>query len=262
MDPREPPRHLCAPEADLTRSLDEDSMVDGPLISADGLHSAIRREFQTLPTYCQAALLSVLHVVYVVLSILVAVVCILKGDSVDQCDSVLQSVGAVGAIVFGKVFLWVLVLLFSVCTKYHHRQARSRGYLKFYRRMQEVIHMPLVFHSGGNALLLWILAANLKQELRMYLVLAVLVVELLVAVPCLMYYTVKVVQFNGERAAPDVSQEELLRNFSVTSVPTETGFRDGSNLAEVVDKQADLIEYLKQHNTLLSRRLLSLTAQH
>lgn len=38
--------------------------------------------------------------------------------------------------------------------------------------------------------------------------------------------------------------------------------REGSNLEEVVEKQADLIEYLKQHNTLLSKRLLNLTAQH
>ena len=38
--------------------------------------------------------------------------------------------------------------------------------------------------------------------------------------------------------------------------------REGSSLEEVVEKQADLIEYLKQHNTLLSKRLLNLTAQH
>lgn len=38
--------------------------------------------------------------------------------------------------------------------------------------------------------------------------------------------------------------------------------REGSSLEEVVEKQADLIEYLKQHNTLLSKRLLNLSAQH
>ncbi|CAL1601010.1 unnamed protein product [Knipowitschia caucasica] len=262
MDPRDPARHPSAPEADLTRSMDEDSMVDGPLISADALHSVIRREFQSLPTHVPAVLLSVLHVVYVILSIVVTIMCILEEDYEEQCHDILQSVGGDGAIVFGKVFLWALVLLFTICVKYHHRQVRSRGYLRFYRRVQEVIHMPLVFHSGGNALLLWILAAKMPQKLKTYLVLAVLVVELLVALPCLMYYTVKVMQFNIQRAAPDVSQEEHLHSFSVTSVPTETGFREGSCLAEVVDKQADLIEYLKQHNKLLSRRLLNLTAQH
>lgn len=37
--------------------------------------------------------------------------------------------------------------------------------------------------------------------------------------------SVKVMKFNGEQAAPDVSQEENLHNFSVTNHPTETGFR-------------------------------------
>lgn len=50
------------PSADLSRSLDDESMVDGPLISVDALQSAIRREFQTVPTTTQAALLSFLHV--------------------------------------------------------------------------------------------------------------------------------------------------------------------------------------------------------
>lgn len=117
-------------------------------------------------------------------------------------------------------------------------------------------------------------------------------------IPLCLWFSAKVVQFNRERATPDVSQEEN------PHIPSETGFRcshirytnllkcgcwlemllnkcnpcqqwgsikgacvfipirEGSNLEEVVEKQADLIEYLKQHNTLLSKRLLNLTAQH
>lgn len=37
--------------------------------------------------------------------------------------------------------------------------------------------------------------------------------------------------------------------------------RDGSSLEDVVEKQADLIDYLKQHNSVLSRRILTLTDQ-
>lgn len=261
MDSRDPARYPSTSEADLSRSMDEDAMVDGPLIPPDTLQSVIRREFQSLPTDWHSALLTVLHVVYVVLSLVVAILCILQNNSTEQCDRFLQPVGGEASIIFSKVFLWVLVLLFTVCARHHHRQARSRGYLRFYRQTHELIHLPLVLHSGGNALLLFILTAKIPAKVRTYLVLAVLGVELLVSVPCLIYYTVKVVQFNSERAAPDVSHEENVHNFSVSSVPTETSLRDGSSLAEVVDKQADLIEYLKQHNALLSRRLLHLTAQ-
>ncbi|KAG9330823.1 hypothetical protein JZ751_021947 [Albula glossodonta] len=55
------------------------------------------------------------------------------------------------------------------------------------------------------------------------------------------------------------------RHGEISSLGTgrEEGWRgrDGSNLEDVVEKQADLIEYLKQHNSLLSKRILSLTAQ-
>ncbi|XP_052356831.1 transmembrane protein 192-like [Oncorhynchus keta] len=69
---------------------------------------------------------------------------------------------------------------------------------------------------------------------------------------------VRVVRFNRDRAGPDISQEEPSNSYNTT----ETGFREGSSLEEVVEKQADLIDYLKQHNTLLSKRLLNMTVQH
>ncbi|TMS23012.1 transmembrane protein 192 isoform X1 [Larimichthys crocea] len=247
---------------DMSRSLDEDSMVDGPLISPDVLHSAIRREFQTVPTPCHAGLLSLLHVVFVVLSMCVGVMCVLKFGQEEVCTSILHNVPGDSVILFGKVCLWVLVLLFSGCVQHHHNRARSRGYLRFYRQTQGLKHLPLTVYSAGNVLLLVLLAAQLPLKWHTYMLLSILGLELLVALPCLLYYTVKVMQFNRERAAPDVSQEEHSHNFSVTNLSTETGFREGSSLEEVVEKQADLIEYLKQHNTLLSKRLLNLTAQH
>ncbi|KAF3687820.1 Transmembrane protein 192 [Channa argus] len=262
MESKAPALYTAGTSIDLTRSIDEDSLVDGPLISADALQSAIRREFQTVPTHCFAGVLSFLHVLYVGLSLCVAMLCVLKFGQEEMCVSVLGNVQGDSAIVFGKVSLWVLVLLFTWYVKHHHNRARRRGYLQFYRGMQGLKDLPFILHSTGNVLLLLILVAGLSQTVRIYMLLSVLVLELLVALSCLLWYTVKVMRFNRERAAPDVSQEDHLQNYSITSLPTETGFREGSNLEEVVEKQADLIEYLKQHNTLLSKRLLNLTAQH
>ncbi|XP_054636065.1 transmembrane protein 192 isoform X2 [Dunckerocampus dactyliophorus] len=246
---------------DMTRS-DEESMVDGPLISADALHSAIRREFHTVPTAWHAALLSLLHVVFVVLSVCVAALCVLKLGREDVCTSVLGPVQGDSVVVFGKVGLWLLVLLFTWCVQHHHSRARCRGYLRFYRQTQGLKHLPLTVHSAGNVMLLVVMAARLSPTVHAYMLLSILALELLVALPCLLYYTVIVMRFNADRATPDVSQEEHSHNFSVSSLPTETGFRDISSLEEVVEKQADLIEYLKQHNRSLSRRLLNLSAQH
>ncbi|XP_008291219.1 transmembrane protein 192 isoform X2 [Stegastes partitus] len=262
MDSKGPSLYAAGPSIDMTRSMEEDSLVDGPLISADALHSAIRREFQPVPTHFHAGLLSVLHVLYVVLSICLGVLCVLKFGQEDVCMKILGNVKGDSVIVFAKVALWALVVLFTVCVRRHHNRVRSRGYLRFYRQTQDLRYLPLTIHSTGSVALLALLAARLSQTVHTYMMLSVLGLELLVTVPSLIYYTVKVMQFNGERAAPDVSQEEISHTYSVSSQPTETGFRGGSSLEEVVEKQADLIEYLKQHNTLLSKRLLNLAAEH
>ncbi|XP_028300180.1 transmembrane protein 192 [Gouania willdenowi] len=258
---RNPPQTREPSSVDLMRSSEEDSLVEGPLISADALHSAIRREFQTIPTSCHASLLSLLHVVYVVLSVCVGVLCVLKFGQEEVCMKILGSVQGDTVVVFGKVCLWVLVVLFTAYVKHHHNRARIRGYLLFYRNMKDLKHLPLITHSAGNALLLLLQAVDVSPAVHIYMLLTVLGLECLVSVSSLIYYAVKVRQFNTEQAAPDVSQEDV-SHYSITSSPTETGFRGSSSLEEVVEKQADLIEYLKQHNTVLSKRLLNLTAQH
>uniref|UniRef100_A0A3B5KNZ3 Transmembrane protein 192 n=1 Tax=Xiphophorus couchianus TaxID=32473 RepID=A0A3B5KNZ3_9TELE len=252
--------------ADMTQSTEEDSLVDGPLISADALQSAMRREFQSVPTTCPAGFLSLMHVVYVVLSLCVGVLCVLKFGQEEECSRILGSVQGDSVIVFGKVFLWVLMLLLTVWTHHHHSRVRSRGYLSFYRQTQRLKQLPLLIHSTGGTAHSCVFIADVSKSLSM---MSINVLHLLRLQPeaskCVavcVFFIVKVMQFNRQRAAPDVSQEEHSHTYSVPSLPTETGFRGLSGLEEVVEKQADLIEYLKQHNTLLSKRLLNLTAQH
>ncbi|KAF3852473.1 hypothetical protein F7725_005828 [Dissostichus mawsoni] len=195
MDSRGPALYAPAcSSVDLSRSTEEDSLVDGPLIPADALHSTIRRNFQSVPTPCHAGLLSVLHVAYVVLSMCVAVLCVLEFGQKDVCNNILGNVRGDSVIVFGKVCLWVLVLLFTGCVQHHHNQARSRGYLHFYRQTQGLKHLPLTVHSAGNVLLLVVLAVRLSQTVQTYMLLSVLGLELLIAVPCLLYYTGDAVQ--------------------------------------------------------------------
>ena len=80
----------------------------------------------------------------------VAVLCVLKFGQEDVCMSILGHVRGDSVILFGKVCLWVLVLLFTGCAQHHHNRARSRGYLRFYRQMQGLKHLPLTVHSAGT----------------------------------------------------------------------------------------------------------------
>ncbi|XP_059903653.1 transmembrane protein 192 [Gadus macrocephalus] len=262
MDSKGSPQYPVSSSVCLDPSTEDDPLVEGPLISPDALHSAIRKEFRTIPTTYSAVLLSLIHVAYVVLSLCVAVMCPLALGEEQECANVLRDVTGQSTIVFGKVCMSVLVLLFAVCVHRHHSRARSRGYLHFYRNTRRLKHLPLAVHSTGNVLLLLVQSSGLSEAISIYMVIAILGIELVVALPCLLIYTVRVARFNRERAVPDVSQEEHCHAYRDAHLTTETGFRDGCGLEEVVEKQADLIEYLKQHNTLLSKRLLNQSAQH
>ncbi|KAL1024024.1 hypothetical protein UPYG_G00050430 [Umbra pygmaea] len=239
MDSKGTAQH-AASSLDFSQSVEEEPLVDGPVILPGILQSVIRRKVMTLHTHCCAMLLLLLQVVYVSLSVCVCVVCELKAGGRD-CVGVLGAVRGLSAVVMGKVCLWGCVLLFGGTDT---------------RRLK---HLPLIIHSTGNAAVLILISANVSEteHLPVYLLLGILGLELLVSLPILLIYTVRVVRFNMERAGPDISQEEQTHTYSTT----ETGFREGSSLEDVVEKQADLIDYLKQHNTLLSKRLLSVTAQ-
>ncbi|KAK1792556.1 hypothetical protein P4O66_012503 [Electrophorus voltai] len=253
---------------DLTQSTEDDPLIDGPLISKDALESSIKREFQKLPTAWTAGLLMVVHVVLVGLCVTLAVVCVLVGSHAEECEVALSGLDTVAAVLLAKTALWLLVFLFERCVQHQHSMARRRGYLRFYRVTRELQHMPLLIHSAGNAAVLVVMAPSSildkrVRNLSVYLLIVIICVELLASIICLTKYTVHVLRFNKQSPSPDVSEEEHSHTFSAgTSVTrTETGFRDGSSLEEVVEKQADLIEYLKQHNTQLSKRLLALSSQ-
>ncbi|KAJ8399292.1 hypothetical protein AAFF_G00413300 [Aldrovandia affinis] len=266
MDSKEPPTHINSTSMEITQSLEDDPLTEGPLISPEALDSAIKQEFQKLPTSWAAFLVSFLQVAFVCLSVLLAVFCSIWPDDQSQCSQYLRNLDSGTVIVFAKVCLWLLLVLLEQFVQRHHGNARSRGYLQFYRGTRNLKRLPVFIHSAGNAAVLVVLAARSVlgsvPNLSLYLILGVLALELL-SVPCLLLYSAKVRSFNRERPEPDVSQEERSHGFPSNThlLCTETGFRDGSNLEEVVEKQADLIEYLKQHNTLLSKRILALTSQ-
>ncbi|KTG44631.1 hypothetical protein cypCar_00002855 [Cyprinus carpio] len=226
---------------DFTQSTDDDPLIDGPLVSQDALESVIKREFKKLPTHWAVSVISFLHVVYVVLCIAITVFCWISGEHTPECTAALQGIDSKTVILLGKVALWVTVFIYDRFVQHHHSAVRRRGYLDFYRLTREIKNLPLLIHSAGNALILIViipsslLDASVKN-LSVYLLLAIICLELLLSVICLLGYA------------------------ECIQTPRDI-LRDGSSLEDVVEKQADLIDYLKQHNSVLSRRILALTAQ-
>lgn len=82
--------------------------------------------------------------------------------------------------------------------------------------------------------------------------------------PIFVSHIEKVMRFNRLRPPPDVTRDEWLSPFTQDSYSGmgEIGYRQrGRNLEELLEKQADLIRYLRDHNVKLSHRIMLLASQ-
>ncbi|KAM6150018.1 transmembrane protein 192 isoform 2-T2 [Erethizon dorsatum] len=203
-------------------------------------------------------------VVFVVLAFLTGVLCSYPDPKEDRCPGNYTSPLKVqSVIVLGKVALWLLHLLLERYLQHHHGKVRGRGYCRIDSATRPLKTLALLTHSAGNAALLVVLGAQHSfpgpGRLYLTLILAVLALELLCSLTWLLLYAVKIRKFNRAKPQPDVLEEEKVYAHP-NSITSETGFRTASSLEAVVEKQADVIAYLKRHNALLSQRLLALTA--
>ena len=161
-----------------------------------------------------------------------------------------------------------------------HYISRTNGYLDFYRKTRNIRRMPLMVYSGGMSMLTILLVllydycspdgstssssqcpGDLPLTKANYLQFLVSL-ETIIVLPILIIYLVWTVQFNRKQASPDVHQDDMLNVFMHSHEHNaDVGFRDEDFLDDVLEKQADLIRYLKQHNSHLGRKLVKLTAQ-
>ncbi|XP_048748250.1 transmembrane protein 192-like [Ostrea edulis] len=162
--------------------------------------------------------------------------------------------------------LWFLMLLFDFIYQIQHSRNRKLGYLEFYRKTRNIRRMPLLINSGANALLVIVVClrldsvtSNTDQRLALQIGISLEMVAILVF---LIWYLVLSITFNNRQAGPDVVREDLMNSFMQTSVSSEIGYKDDSYSDQVLERQADMIRYLKQHNAQLGKRLLVLTEEN
>jgi len=145
---------------------------------------------------------------------------------------------------------------------YHHYQDLSRrnGYLEFNRQTRNLRRMPLFIISLGNAILVamielfeyQITSASTLQPWHYLIILSS--IEVLIILVTLVWYLVLTIKFNGQHDRPDATQDDLISTFvPPDAAATEIGFRDETYKENVLEKQADLIRYLRERNEHLSR---------
>lgn len=169
------------------------------------------------------------------------------------------------------VGLWGVVAIFDRIIQWRHRVLRRKGYLKFYHAMRNVRRIPFMVFSLGNAVelifisLLYYARVTYQAEVlekNIYPIDALYIIvglETIAVLPCLLYYMYHTILFNVAKKQPDVIQDTLVASDSGHSgAVAAVGFRDGEDLDELLERQADMIRYLQQHNTNLGRRILEL----
>ena len=163
------------------------------------------------------------------------------------------------------VFLWIFVFIIDRLTQYSHRKIRLRGYLKLYLQLRNVRRVPLIVYSFGIAAIL--LVFSLERHLTYlvtfstfqfdYFITIIVGIEMIASGAGLLFYFWLTLKFNLTRPRPDTIGTEGHAVTPFLSPPPEIGFSRGDtdNIEELLDKQADMIRYLKAHNANLARKI-------
>ncbi|GFR82695.1 transmembrane protein 192 [Elysia marginata] len=168
--------------------------------------------------------------------------------------------------------MWFVLFILDRFLAMKHRESRLNGYLDFYRRTRNIRAVPFEINSCANALMVILtkLLDNFchdRGDSDCHWLSKIRYIQILVSVECVLalivlcVYLVRTVSFNKKGALPDVTQDELLTSFVNSHSSADIGSRNENYIDQVMEKQADMIRYLKQHTEALARRNLALTEE-
>ncbi|XP_037806405.1 transmembrane protein 192 [Lucilia sericata] len=165
-----------------------------------------------------------------------------------------------------RVAFWLLTFLFDHMIRGRHNELRMNGYHDFHRSIVRLNGVSLNIVSAWNTILLMVQALLHHfygtQEWDSWFTPVTCIAmfqisETLVLVTTHSTYIVKVYKFNKNSSCPDALA-------GTNMVAGSLGLmQPGGNVAELLEKQADLISYLKDHNQKLNQKLhhMQLTAR-
>lgn len=168
---------------------------------------------------------------------------------------------------------WLTIVLTDHLVKAKHHKLRIYGYFKFYQSTYQHIRAPLYVASFWIMCYLLLAAilhhthkVNYEQYCRasewftpMNYVLLLTTIELTIIIPVYINYIKRVLRFNQLHPLPDITEEEWLSSFNQFTFAgsSEVGYRrTESNVEDLLEKQADLIRYLRDHHDALCYRIM------
>ncbi|KAJ8943018.1 hypothetical protein NQ318_008336 [Aromia moschata] len=180
-------------------------------------------------------------------------------------------------IIYIHIGLWFLTLVVDQIAKIKHHKLRLNGYLEFYQKTCLHISLPFYIVSFWSVIILLVQALmqhfypdNFAEKCLKggamspigYLS-ALITVEFCLIAGINIKYMLKVRTFNKQQPPPDVQKEEWMTCAAPENIgQTEIGYKQlGDKVYDLLEKQADLIRHLKEHNARLGEKLMILSAQ-
>ncbi|XP_033641499.1 transmembrane protein 192-like [Asterias rubens] len=175
-------------------------------------------------------------------------------------------------VAFAQPAMWLLLLIIDRYLQYKHIVLRRYGYLDFTQNTRYIRRTTEFMFSLGNAAMLVAVmlcymfippsnSFNLKAGTvyGVYFQQIIIGIESIVALFCCLRYAVFVYKFNSAKLAPDVEHEEqMIAVMQPSTHLPDVGYRDSQYVDSLLERQADMIRYLKHHTEHLSKRILKL----
>jgi len=170
-----------------------------------------------------------------------------------------------------RVAFWLFTFIFDHIIKHHHEKLRLNGYHDFYRATSMHKGIPLYIVSLWNTSIMAIqtlmqhyYGPNFGFHCVQIMLSPIVYITLFSSVETILLmavhgtYIKKVVQFNRLQPAPDAMTCGGSHSIGVGSVGLT---QRGADVAELLEKQADLINYLKDHNDKLNEKVMLLNVE-
>ncbi|KAF6039637.1 TMEM192 [Bugula neritina] len=205
---------------------------------------------------------------------LVATAFVLDHEVEDNSKKSFLSIGVYSLLVYSHSVAWFIVLIFDFLFSLHHRKLKMKGYLKFYRSVKylqrhpfctkslfQTVMLALTNHLLGtcenpndSSCTLISLTPNMWIQMLSSLETAVMLIGLVI-------YLFRVFHQNKHRLAPDDASDQMLTSFQPHHLDTSqgVGYRADNPIDDIIEHQADKIRSLQEQNSVLNRKLYSLT---
>ncbi|XP_038062422.1 transmembrane protein 192-like [Patiria miniata] len=178
-------------------------------------------------------------------------------------------------IAFSQPCVWLLLLVADRYLQYKHTLLRRHGYLDFTQKTRYLRRTAEFMFSLGNATMLVVVMLRYTIMTQMNIIRPVgttsihgvnyqemiIGIESIIALFCCGRYAMLVCKFNKAKLPPDAEHEEqMIAVMQPSTHLPDIGYRDSQYVDALLERQADMIRYLKHHTEYLSKRILKLRA--